>query len=723
MTAKGRQLAALVAGSGLAVSMTILGPVWAETGVTFDAPGAGSHASITVTKTTGLGNETVGVSWRGFEPSSADQLQNGGGSFDTNTTNPVRVYQCRGAGPSNPRDARDCYGSSGFRGIPATDGSAEVSAVPGYTYDGQVDRYQNLPDGPANFQDTVTTDNGSGQVTIQIFTKRESPSLGCDQNTPCSLVVVPNYGRPNGATEDQLDAPWAWERRTVIPLSFAGADPPCSGNAVTATVEGSPLSARALASWRAASCVQPSNPVGINYTMLDETQARGDAGSGATDIGLSIRPIPAKTKTDHPITYAPVAVGAIALAFQIDDGKGQPVPSMRLNQRLVAKLITASYRIADDPNVAGNPKNLFRDPEFLALNPGVDWPSGAPGNHPLLLAELSDMTWTLTRWITADPQARAFLNGQPDPYGMHVNKAYQGLEMPVERFPVLDQAQSNDFEPIQGLDHVAQSLSLAQFPGAISSVEDGLTIVTKPPRQNPGRREVIGIVDAAEAAAFRLQTADLTNSAGEFVGPTPTGLAAGVKSMTANPDKITRDVDLTAKDPQIYPLTVVVNALVPLDAKGSNKQAIVRFLDYTAAEGQISGSAPGDLPPGYQPLPKVLLDLNRVARAAVVKGVTAPSAATSKPGASSTGSSASGATSSDGRTAAAAQPAAAAPATAVAATEVAGGERGRLGPLDDPAVLAWLLPALVVLTLLALVAGPVLLFLSGRGGIRSWRRR
>ena len=58
-----------------------------------------------------------------------------------------------------------------------------------------------------------------------------------------------------------------------------------------------------------------------------------------------------------------------------------------------------------------NPSNIFHDPEFLKLNPGVDWPGGAPGNHPLLLGDLSDTTEALTRWIAHDqprePSSRA----------------------------------------------------------------------------------------------------------------------------------------------------------------------------------------------------------------------------------------------------------------------------------------------------------------------------
>ena len=154
------------------------------------------------------------------------------------------------------------------------------------------------------------------------------------------------------------------------------------------------------------------------------------------------------------------------IAFQIDDAHGQPVTDLNLNARLVAKLITGSYRSGGNPAVINNPVNIFRDPEFLSLNPGVDWPGGAPGNHPLLLGDLSDTTLALTRWIEADPKARAFLKGKPDPWGMTVNANYKGVAMPFASYPLLDPLMSETFEPIQELDALARQLSIARFPGA-----------------------------------------------------------------------------------------------------------------------------------------------------------------------------------------------------------------------------------------------------------------
>ena len=171
--------------------------------VTVPAPGAGDNATVSVGRTKGLVNQTIEVSWTGFRPSSASRLQNGGDSLDVNTENPVRVYECRGA---HPASSSDCYGSPGFRGLDATDTSPAYPAVSPFTYPGQTNAFDATPDGPANWQDNVTRADGTGQVTIQVFTKRESAALGCDADSPCSIVVVPNYGRPQGDTEDLMDA-------------------------------------------------------------------------------------------------------------------------------------------------------------------------------------------------------------------------------------------------------------------------------------------------------------------------------------------------------------------------------------------------------------------------------------------------------------------------------------------------------------------------------------
>lgn len=710
-------------------SRKVDGPV----AVTVPAPGAGADATVTVSRTTNLVNQTVRVSWAGFRPSSANRLDNSGDSIDVNTENPVRVYQCRG---ENPTSSSDCYGSPGFRGIDATGGQPAWPAVPAFSYNGQDDPFNSTPDGPANWQDNVTRSDGKGEVTIQLFTKRESAALGCDVDSPCSVVVVPNYGRPQGATEDLLDAPWAWERRTVVPLSLLPVDDACPLTGESLRVEGSPMIAHALASWRAKTCTLSSGAVRMDYTAIGEPQTRGDLGSATTDVGLLIDPLDTSLAEERGVVYAPVSITGLVIAFQIDDAHGQPVDELKLNGRLVAKLITGSYRSGGNPAVIDNPVNIFRDPEFLDLNPGVDWPGGAPGNHPLLLGDLSDTTLALTRWIAADPKARAFLKGKPDPWGMTVNDNYKNVALPFASFPLLDPLMSETFEPIQELDTLSRQLSIARFPGAISSVEGGITVVTKPPRQNPGRREVIGIIDAAAAAKFLLPTASLQNTAGKFVKPTDATLISGIKHSKVNPDGVTRTVDLTSKDPTVYPLSMLISAALSTKATKADRAEMIDMLDYVKGPGQQPGEEIGQLPEGHAPLTPALTKQVVAAQKAVQKGYQEPDTEpepTEPEPTDNTGDGGSG------------EPPAIDPGgtSEPPPGEPAAGDAPP-GDTDDdktdqvaddlkPTMLSvssqdsdrpmLLLPALGLFSLLALVVGPVLIWLSSTGRGPQWLRR
>ncbi len=587
--------------------------------VTVPAPGGGDGATVTVTRTTDLVNQTVVVSWAGFLPSSSDRLQNSGDSLDVNTENPVRVYECRG---SDPASSSDCYGSPGFRGVDATDSNPAVPTVLPFTYPGQTDPYDATPDGPANWQDNVTAADGTGQVSIQLFTKRESAGLGCDVTAPCSIVVVPNYGRPQGATEDLMDAPWAWERRTVVPLTFLPVDDACPLTGASLRVEGSPVAARAMASWRAKTCTLASDKVLVDYTAIGEPQTRSDVASGTTDAGLVIDPLDADAADGRGVVYAPLSVTGMVVAFQIDDANGKPVTDMKLNPRLVAKLITGSYRSGGNPAVIDNPVNLFRDPEFKELNPGVAWPGGAPGNHPLILGDLSDTTLALTRWIEADKDAREFIAGKPDPWGMTVNANYRKVALPFASFPLLDPLMSETYAPIQELDTLSRQLSLAQFPGAIVTQEGGVNVVTKPPRQNPGRREVIGIIDAASAARFQLSTAALENADGRYVKPTDAAMLTAIKHGTVGADGVTRAVDPTDDTAGSYPLSLQISGAFSTRAPKDERQEMADLLAYVARAGQQPGEQVGMLPPGHAPLSQDLVAQVAEARKAVLAGWT-----------------------------------------------------------------------------------------------------
>ena len=740
----GRAATALLGGLGLlALSLPVLavpaGAAGAGGPVTIPAPGAGAGATVTVSRTTGIVNQTVSVRWSGFKPSSSTRLQNSGDSLDVNTENPVRVYECRG---TDPAGSSDCYGSPGFRGVDASGTSPAIPAVPAFTYLGQTDPYNATPDGPANWQDNVTRADGTGSVTIQLFTKRESAALGCDSDAACSIVVVPNYGRGAndiGDTEDVMDAPWAWDRRTVVPMTFQPVDDACPIGNQSLGVEGSPIAADLLASWRARTCALAGKSVALDYTAIGEPQTRLDVASQTTPVGLTIDPLDSAAAATAGVVYAPVSVTGLVVAFQVDDANGRPVTSMKLNARLVAKLVTASYRSGADPAVIKNPFNIFRDPEFLSLNPGVDWPSGAPGNHVLLLGDLSDTTQALTRWVWSDAKARSFLQGKPDPWGMTVNTNYQNVDLPFRSFPLLDQNLSSTFAPIQGMDALARQLSIAQFPGAFISQENGQNITVKPPRQNPGAREVIGLIDAADASRFLMSTASLQNASGTFVKPTNASFLSAISHSAANADGVTRSVDLTSKAKDLYPLALQVSAALSTKADKDTRTRMAHFLDYVAVAGQVPGDEVGLLPAGHAPLPPALRSQVVKARDAVLAG--APSDPTTDPTGSPstdpTGSPTDGPGSVPGITPAGGTPGDlsgvdAAPTdgpTPSSASDAPQTDQAGATPqlstvsAQSPTGRLMMLPGLLVLALVGLIGGPLLLWLDRTGRGPQWLRR
>ena len=630
-------------GLPLAVAVAAGSTEKVDSPVTVPAPAGGS---VTVEKTEDLVNEVIKVSWEGFRPSE-NPISDVFSIYYTRY--PVRVYECRTADPAGPAD---CYGS-------------DIYDYPGRE-DPEVPNWDlGRPDGPSNWLQTATAADGTGSVDIEVMTKVESVTLGCNPTTQCSIVVVPNYGDPTRADQEfpefpacamiyatydsvctsaphhgnVIDAPWAWDNRVVIPLSFADTGEACEFSDAEAAVLGSPKSERALTSWQRATCVA-SIPVTFDYTSQGEGLSRAAFLNELTDVALTSRPIDPASVTDstRPFTYAPIAGSAVTVAFRVDDLVTHlPITEMKLNPRLIAKLITESYGYfgvapedADygNPATRGNPVTIFADPEFQELNPGPAWPATYYSNcaAPIIMADLSDMTYELTRYLDSDADARAFLDGDEDEWGMQVNTHFVGIDYPVDAFELRDPDEwmGRVFQPIQGLNQVARKLVTNSFAG--TSYVLGPPPELKPEKcgpglngvEPPGTRAFVAIVDTANAAAYRFPTAALLNGAGEYVAPTLESMQTAVDAMLVNADGITRTPDFTSTEPAAYPLTTLDYAVVPTGGlDDASAEAVGRILDHAAGLGQEAGQLIGGLPPGYLPLSDDLVAHTKAAAAAV----------------------------------------------------------------------------------------------------------
>jgi hypothetical protein len=408
----------------------------------------------------------------------------------------------------------------------------------------------------------------------------------------------------------------------VIPLYFAPTPNGCPLRAANFSAGGSPMLADAMQQWQTGLCFG-SDSIEMQYNgSLNESEARNYFAEGTEDVAFTTLPVTGPTK--DPYVYAPVAVSATSVGYWVDNqNTGQPYTNIKLDPLLLLKMLTTSYAYTNDacPNggssafgcdnaVDGNPQNLYADPEFRKLNPTVWQNASQPSGYeiPMVLSGNSDMTWEATSWVASNQASTDFLAGQFDQYGMHVNTYYLGLKYPLNGFLPMDPylPVSSQDAPVYPLSTLASDMALNQQPGT-QDVKDPTTgNYDSLPPQTDGDRDLWSIIDESDAQRFLIPAAALENAAGKYVKPTNAAMAAAVKNMTKT-SAGTLQTNYTTTDPAAYPMTMVIYAAVPTGGITSAKAAaIAKFLDFVAGRGQTTGTAPGELPVGYLPLPDSL---------------------------------------------------------------------------------------------------------------------
>ena len=625
---------------------TVTGPHMWDPSLNGGKGGPNPNAStVTVNQTSDMVNQQVQVSWTNFTPSSA-LIYNA-----SNTYYPVMAAECDSASPASPAD---CY-------------AAEVGGVSSVSG----------PDGPDNTSYGTTAPDGSGLVDIHILTGVDNPFLGCSQSHKCSLVIVPAQGGniakiPADCADHSGDAGFggtalgnidfgsnsndylcSWSQRIVIPLTFAPTPKDCKLRNPLFNVAGSPMLGRAMQSWDTALCLG-SHGFNINYTpSVAEPQALQEL-AGGTDVALTTRTAAAQglsTGTKHYL-YAPVAVSAVSVTYWFDNPlTGLPETGVQLDQRLLLKLLTQSYAFENDGcpitvnpppplgcdnGVDHNPQNLFVDPEFTQLNPNILEPVNGPIEIPTVISGQTDTTWDVTSWIAANKDAAAFLKGQYDPWGMHLNTAYNGLGYPYndfvgqDSFPIVQQ----EYNPVFPLTAVASDM-VENWPPGFSVTKDQFGNYPRLPPQPVGERALVTLLDQADSAAYLFPDAAIPNATGTYTEPTTSAMEAALKGMTKAGDG-TKQPNLASTDKAAYPLTMVVYAVVPTSGTAHAKAVgIAKFLDYVAGSGQHPGVLPGQLPPGYAPLPASLAAQTRKDAIAVRNQTGATPSKNTNPGSGS----------------------------------------------------------------------------------------
>ncbi|MHA7859959.1 hypothetical protein ACX1DX_01030 [Tessaracoccus sp. Y36] len=516
--------------------------------------------------------------------------------------------------------------------------------------------------------------DGSGAVPFELQTSMQSPALGCGNpvegaggavsGSSCWLVIIPRGVSDNGASNINTPGIWwgSWQHHLAVKLEFKPLGSRCEIGAAERQLAGSELVAGAIASWQPVLC-QGEGKAPFTLVQIPESDALlTAAGNAPSALAFSSRPldIDALGWEYDPLAYAPVALGGVSVSFVVDSQPNPqtasaeykarsllPLPEMNLTPRLLAKLLTASYLNAlptavDKSHLGDNPRTLVWDPDFLEIN-DPEWAvqtivdaSVADALMPLGRSDLAVQVWS---YILADPEAKAWLDGEPDEWGMTVNPWYSTnadlnpsgvpLDLPTDSFPKADPAEKPDTatqDPVNG----TGAINLVTWRPYTSSFADGAYRVlrgdglilgdwdkfSRPPRYGksqrslPGTQHVIGLSSTPAAQQYQTATARLRNPAGDFVAPTADSLEAAAAAMTpsvAQPQVVSFDYgsDKAKKATSAYPLSSpVYAALSPRQTDPTLRRAYAELIEYGVTTGQVPGTDDGELPPGYAPIPK-----------------------------------------------------------------------------------------------------------------------
>jgi hypothetical protein len=513
--------------------------------------------------------------------------------------------------------------------------------------------------------------DGKGQLNYEVRSATENESLGCSEKTACSLVAIPIMGLscvdadkecrkdgrlPAGSSNfsgEGVDAAvspvywWSasnWRNRVSVPLTFGLPPDACDvlDKRAPTPFYGSELMSQAALQWSPAYCLRKDRFKFQHNSLGDEPAfALVEKGEAPAAFVSGTR----ERSTSDPVGYAPTALTGFAVAFIIDNpGNSGERTTLNLNPRLIAKLLTQSYagstRGQQHPGMQHNPLSLNLDPEFTALNPGLDSIAREAAATVLSLSESSDVIKTLTAYLDHDPEATAFINGKPDPWGMVVNPSYKDLKLPVSEFPLLDefvptsslQCQIQNPAPYFGqlaapfnsLRKIAEAV-LDAWPN-VQTKCDGAGNETEPfkvgrvDRQGIGARFMLGIVSLGDAARFGLRTASLqtsstasptkkfTNDDGRtFVAPTNASVLAAARTARSEGtgSAFSMSMSKLGKTPDAYPGTMLVYTTAKLQGlKKSDSKKVAEFIRIATTEGQVRGSGNGKLPEGYVPITK-----------------------------------------------------------------------------------------------------------------------
>ena len=677
-------LAMVVSGAVLAVPASAapkdVKPRVESSAVTKSGSGEFKDLEVTVGQTRNLVNQVIRVSWQGGRPTKPD--------FGPLGVNYLQIMQCWGGTAEDGPPRQQCvYGAQKAGNGGQNTNSRQMSTAG--LIDPLEDRYDDyrvddlsyIPfvswtgktttGNKSEFFDRYTSNesnhvrtrgDGTGEDFFEVQTGVESPGLGCGQtregDSPlCWLVVIPRGdievdGSKRGLTfAEGLDtSPLLasnWQHRIVFPLEFQPVGAACSISGSETPLLGSDRVIEAITRWQPAWCADDLG--NFSYTVLSDLESREKLKTEQPGLNFISYGVP-EQEAPRDIVYAPVTLSGLTIAFNVESQSstlapepvrlrdGQRLGDIKMTPRLLAKLLTQSYRYDAVPvtkKVEKNPFDISQDPDFLKFNPQFEGLRFPGLGHIVTTLGETDSARLVWDWIWADAEARAWIRGKADPWGMVVNPSYERQSYQRSDFPRSDNTCVTysdrtvplctfDLFPFGG-DLYAASRAASRGDSLSSGTWDPAALppgYKRTPPQDPGRRAMVVISDSPLTTRFSLTPALLRNAAGEFVAPTVEAIrAAAAKAKPTGVPGIVQP-DPSQKVPGAYPLTSFTYAATAPGALSEEAaRAYAGALEYIADDGQVLGDSLGQLPFGYAPLTDREKATLRAAATAIVERV------------------------------------------------------------------------------------------------------
>jgi hypothetical protein len=467
------------------------------------------------------------------------------------------------------------------------------------------------------------------------------------------------YSSPLSATN--------WAMRIQVHLGYAPEETFCPIGTQERETIGTQLVSRAVRSWQLAVNHASNCSRIFGYTAAPEATSTLQLSTPGSGIGLAFTTIPIGSEaarvgghggTAHlpPIVYAPVAVSAAGFGFNINQSDGQVTTPVKLTPELLAKSLTQVY-LHDLPDfypypqdplppsgphpgpkwAQSNPLDITNDPQFKKLNPEVAvYHYSSIALAPLITEDHSAINQQIWQWIQADPATAAWLDSGTADAANSVTADPDYEKLGLGKPPAIDSfprayAACLDLGTFAGpppKDVKRCSLDLLPYTDNYDSAASSVVVANNTTRgawstmaqapdgssgyfqangiQPPGNIFSWGISDTPDLAAYGLIDAQMCNDGGTAcVAPSTASLTTALNSATKDSAGLLQ-VNPARPGNGGYPLVQVTYAAVPTNQSAAALNDYADLIAYAAGQGQTPGVGPGDLPPGYLPLPASL---------------------------------------------------------------------------------------------------------------------